>query len=119
MEKPAASAEVVFAKAIELPAGTMRSEFVAVQCANDTTLRREVESLLRAHDEAGDFLVTPAQRMGNPPSPPATNSVQSAAAMNAATHVAGFLRNADKENVEDFLASLPEGLRQEARERIE
>lgn len=56
MHKPAVSAENVFARAIELPPGPARDERVAADCAHDPALRREVESLLRAHDAAGDFL---------------------------------------------------------------
>src|SRR5215470_13487524 len=37
-----------------------RTAFLAEACADDAALRRDVESLLKAHDEAGAFLVAPA-----------------------------------------------------------
>jgi len=111
MEKPAANAEVVFAKALELPPGDARVKFVAEQCANDQTLRREVESLLRAHEEAGDFLRTHAERKGN--------SVPHTATTNAAAYAESFLHNPSQGSVESFVSGLPEALRQEVRERIE
>jgi non-specific serine/threonine protein kinase/serine/threonine-protein kinase len=37
-----------------------QSSFLHAACAEDPTLRREVESLLNAHDRAGNFLNTPA-----------------------------------------------------------
>ena len=119
MEKPTANAEVVFAKALELASGVARNCFVAEQCANDTTLRREVESLLRAHDEAGDFLLMPAEREKNPNPPVTTNPLHSTVARNAAAHAELFLRNTDKGELESFVASVPESLRSEVRERIE
>ena len=37
-----------------------RSAFLDDACADDEALRREVESLLASHDEAGDFIASPA-----------------------------------------------------------
>ncbi|HVF73349.1 MAG TPA: protein kinase [Chthoniobacterales bacterium] len=37
-----------------------RAAFVAQSCAGDESLRRQVELLLRYHDEAGDFMASPA-----------------------------------------------------------
>src|SRR5215475_4768036 len=37
-----------------------RENFLAEACAGDDDLRREVESLLAAHDDAGTFLQSPA-----------------------------------------------------------
>src|SRR5256885_1716987 len=37
-----------------------RAAFLAEACADDAALRREVEVLLAANDEAGSFLVAPA-----------------------------------------------------------
>jgi serine/threonine protein kinase len=56
MDKTVVTAETVFARALELPPGAARDEFLTRQCGNDTALRREVESLLRAHEQAGGFL---------------------------------------------------------------
>ena len=61
METPAAKAEAVFAAALEYASGPERDRLVAEQCAGDAALRGEVESLLRAHDGAGGFLLEPAR----------------------------------------------------------
>jgi len=39
-----------------------RSKFISSACANDSELRREVESLLAAHEQAGSFISEPALR---------------------------------------------------------
>ena len=49
----------LFAAALERPAAE-RSPFLAGACGEDLGLRGEVESLLAAHEEAGDFIETPA-----------------------------------------------------------
>lgn len=64
MSNPAVNAENIFARAIELPPGPGRDAVVASECAHDPALRREVESLLQAHDAAGDFL---REHAGNGP----------------------------------------------------
>ena len=46
MNQPPASAEAVFARAIELPVGAARDKFVAAQCGGDPALGREVEMLV-------------------------------------------------------------------------
>ena len=48
--------------ALDLPR-EKRSTFLDVACAGDDELRREVESLLRAHDDAGDFIASPAMNV--------------------------------------------------------
>ncbi|HEX7618264.1 MAG TPA: serine/threonine-protein kinase, partial [Verrucomicrobiae bacterium] len=121
MNKPATSAENVFARAIELPPGPARDELLAVECTNAPALRREVESLLRAHDAAGDFLGGRAGRKANLPVTPATAN-QRTTAIDAAAHAGVFLRDASKgadRRIEDFIATLPEAIRRETRERIE
>ncbi|MGD8361663.1 MAG: protein kinase, partial [Gemmatimonadota bacterium] len=50
--------EKVLDGALDLPPD-MRPEFLAEACAGDEALRAEVESLLRAHDAAGDYLEVP------------------------------------------------------------
>src|SRR5436190_4543327 len=123
------SAEDVFARAIEMPAGAARDEFVRARCENDSTARRDVESLLRAHDTAGDFLRVSAGASTAPasirsekresigmPAQPGT------AILNAAAYADGFLRDAgsaDGDRVEAYVGTLPEGFRREVRERIE
>jgi serine/threonine protein kinase len=121
MNQPPANAERVFTEAIELPRGEARARLVAERCGNDTMLLCEVESLLRAHDNAGEFLNAP------PPKPmfsvvPPVALAQSTAVMNPAAHAEAFLRgssNPAPEQREKFLAQLPEAIRNEARERIQ
>src|SRR6185437_629941 len=50
--------EEIFQAAVEL-LPEERSRYVAQVCANDTTLRRDVESLLSQHDSAGELLDQP------------------------------------------------------------
>jgi len=45
----------IFQKALDLPSEP-RAAFLAAACASDLELRREVDSLLAAHDRAGDFI---------------------------------------------------------------
>ncbi|HET6890449.1 MAG TPA: protein kinase, partial [Pyrinomonadaceae bacterium] len=49
----------LFEAALEQPVSE-RSQFLDRACGSDGSLRNEVESLLRSHDEAGSFLETPA-----------------------------------------------------------
>ncbi len=49
----------IFQAAMELPVA-VRQEFIRAECGDDETLRSEVESMLDAHDEAGDFIAAPA-----------------------------------------------------------
>jgi WD40 repeat protein/serine/threonine protein kinase len=46
----------IFAGAIERPAPGERAAFLDTACGADVELRRRIEALLRAHDEAGGFL---------------------------------------------------------------
>jgi serine/threonine protein kinase len=52
----------VFDGAIERPAKD-RAAYLRVLCARDDELRREVESLLRSHEESDEFLETPAAHL--------------------------------------------------------
>ena len=122
MERVAAKAEAVFAKALELTTGAARARFVAEQCAGDPGLRGEVESLLQAHEEAAGFLMTAAEQKETAGQQLATLARQSTVALNAATQAEVFLRNPSANagaGLEDFIATLPAALRQEVRERIE
>jgi serine/threonine-protein kinase len=121
MNKPALSAENVFARAVELPAGPARDNLIAAECANNTALRHDVESLLRAHDCAGDFLRERAERKMNSPASTVAPK-QCNTAVDAAVCAGAFLRDADNganRPIEDLIASLPEAIRKETRERIE
>jgi serine/threonine protein kinase len=107
-------AETLFARALELSAGPPRNNFLAKECAHDSLLRREVESLLAAHSAAGGFL---QGRAGT-----TATARCSGGTLHAAAQAGAFLRRADPAaggQVEEFIASLPEEIRREARERIE
>jgi len=122
MDSSTASVDIVFARAIELPAGAARDQFVAAQCASDPALCREVESLLRAHDEAGDFLRASSGQPDANRSRATTTPLQGTATLNAAAHAEAFLRDSGEGaggRVEACIATLPEAIRREARERIE
>ena len=119
MDKSPNTAEAIFAEAVELPPGSARDQLLARRCAEDAGLRREVTSLLCAHDDAGDFLQPPSPQPKAPPE--STTASQGTATMNAAVHADGFLRGfsqPDTVQVENFVAQLPEAVRKEVRERI-
>jgi eukaryotic-like serine/threonine-protein kinase len=67
--------ESIFHKALEAEEGH-RAAVLEESCAGDEVLRREVESLLAQHENAGDFIETPAfeaeaSTVGKPPVPSA------------------------------------------------
>src|SRR5437899_7723002 len=108
----------IFAEALELPPGRARELLLAQRCGNDTALQCEVASLLRAHEDAGDFLKPPPPPPLAPPEKPTTTASQGTAVMNAAVHAEVFLRGSeqpDTAQIENFVAQLPEALRREAR----
>lgn len=49
-------AESLLARALEIPAGAAREEFLVRQCGHDAALEKEVRSLLQAHEQAGGFM---------------------------------------------------------------
>ena len=59
MEKQPAAVRAVFDQALEIAAPAERKAYLDRACADDAELRREVESLLAAHEQAGDFLDRP------------------------------------------------------------
>ena len=54
MNEPPSAEVTVFAAALELPAD-QRGAYLDEACARDNALRRQVEALLRVHDDAGNF----------------------------------------------------------------
>jgi hypothetical protein len=54
MSEPPNAEVVVFAAALELPAD-QRGAYLDQACAGNADLRRQVEALLRVHDDAGSF----------------------------------------------------------------
>ena len=58
MSDPAAVEAILFA-ALELGSAAERAAYVDTACAGDAELRRQVEKLLKAHANVGDFLLKP------------------------------------------------------------
>ncbi len=54
--------EEFYHAALDLPAG-QRSAFLTQTCGSDEELRDKVAALLKAHSDAGDFLVNPAMEV--------------------------------------------------------
>jgi WD40 repeat protein len=52
--------ETIFATALAKPTPAERVAYLDAACGDDRALRQRVEGLLRAHDQAGDFLGHPA-----------------------------------------------------------
>ena len=63
--KPASPEQAVFAEALLRPTPEARVAYLDVACGLDTPLRRRVEALLRAADNAGDFLEEPPTGLSN------------------------------------------------------
>ena len=59
MTKPATDLQAIFAHALDLKTPAERARYVIEACGDDRALRGEVESLLRALGNAGDFLENP------------------------------------------------------------
>ena len=57
--KPASPEQAVFAEALQCATPEARAAYLASTCGTDTALRRRVEALLRAAENAGDFLEQP------------------------------------------------------------
>ena len=51
--------KVIFSEALEKQTDNERSAYLTEVCGNNANLREKVEKLLRAHNEAGDFLEAP------------------------------------------------------------
>src|SRR5512133_1886671 len=92
MEKRARSAQILFQNVLELPPGPARQQFLAKHCAIDPELRREVESLLQAHEDPGNFLNPEAAPTGSTLAPREAMSRYALAPANAANRAADFLR---------------------------
>jgi hypothetical protein len=71
--KAAARLKEIFAQALERKSPTEHLKFLAEVCQGDSELGREIESLLRADEQAGDFLAqpTPLPQPNSPGSTPA------------------------------------------------
>src|SRR5437867_3048017 len=60
MDKTTLTPKAIFDRAHEITSGADRAAYLEEACAGAPELRRKVEALLRAHEEAGSFLVKPA-----------------------------------------------------------
>src|SRR2546430_17319468 len=98
MDNRAANAETVLDRALEMPPGVTRDQFVAEQCGHDPALRREVESLLAAHEQAADFLVAGAKPGEKTNNLPRTISPRGTVIMNAAAYAEAFLQHGREQN---------------------
>ena len=65
MEAKHPGVETIFCEALEITGDAERADYVDQACGGDCRLRRQVETLLDAHAQAGDFLQAPA---ASPPS---------------------------------------------------
>ena len=122
MQKPTSMAEVLFGRALELPPGKVRADFVTEQCTANPVLRREVESLLQAHEEAGDFMQSARRPAAAALVVPPDLAEQRMASLNPATYAAAYLRTASDNTAATagaYLATLPEDIRREVQERID
>src|SRR5436309_15453149 len=52
--------EAIFAALMEITEPAARAAYLDKECRGDESMQREVESLLAAHDGAGDFLEGPS-----------------------------------------------------------
>jgi non-specific serine/threonine protein kinase/serine/threonine-protein kinase len=79
---PSARAEATFIAALDCPPEE-RDSFVAVACAEDSALHREVQALLALHSDAGDFM-------------------DASPAMNAAAEMAHFKPEEEGERIDRY-----------------
>jgi serine/threonine protein kinase/tetratricopeptide (TPR) repeat protein len=59
MDTQLPSVETLFAEALKIPSAGERAAYLERACAGHEGLRRQVETLLEAHDRAGEFLEPP------------------------------------------------------------
>src|SRR5260221_2065889 len=67
-------ANELFLKALELRSADERREFLDRACTGDAAMRAEVDSLLKASEQAGGFLEPPAQTPARTELPPAAEA---------------------------------------------
>ncbi len=73
MNPSEADLKSIFCEALNHPAGADRAAYLDRACGSNTALRLQVESLLKAHDEAGSFL---SSGVAQPASASAANSTR-------------------------------------------
>ncbi|MBT5705327.1 MAG: serine/threonine protein kinase, partial [Verrucomicrobia bacterium] len=105
------SAEAIFAEAVDLPPGSKRNDFVRDACQDVVETYREVESLLRSHDQAESFFDLPVE------------GLKDSDLFDQASQFAG--RYLEKQSafgrpmVDEFMERVPESLKAETRDRIQ
>jgi WD40 repeat protein len=57
--------KAIFSEALDKQTAEERAAYLDQACGNDANLRSKVESLLKAHEEAGDFLEVPALELNS------------------------------------------------------
>ena len=72
MNPSEADLKTIFCEALNHPAGADRGAYLDRACENDAALRLQIESLLKAHDEAGSFLGSAVARPASAPAADAT-----------------------------------------------
>ena len=70
MDPQKMSVKAVFDHALEIESPAERTAYLGQACTGDPELRAKVEGLLRAYEDAGSFLQSPA--VGPAPGPAAT-----------------------------------------------
>ena len=63
--KPASPEQAVFAEALRRDTPEARAAYLDGACGADVSLRRRVESLVSAAEQAGDFLEVPPAGLGD------------------------------------------------------
>ena len=59
MSDPKPSPETLLAAALEISGAAERRAYLDRACGSDAALRQDLESLLAAHEQAGEFLLHP------------------------------------------------------------
>jgi serine/threonine protein kinase/formylglycine-generating enzyme required for sulfatase activity/dienelactone hydrolase len=91
VQKLAPSAKDIFDQAVELSSPTARQAYLDEACAEAPEVRRRVEALLKAYDEAGSFLEEPAADTGATADsqPPALDGQEKSSASSTPTEEVG------------------------------
>ena len=60
MDKKSNDVEAIYNTALNKKSGSERSAYLDAACGDDAVLRARVETLLKAHEQVGDYLEVPA-----------------------------------------------------------
>ena len=92
MAEPPKDVAAIFLAALDCKTPEERTAYLDEKCGPDADLRRRVEALLQAHDQPGDFLGSPAQRLAESLTAPPPYSSPS----DAGTMIAGRYKLLEK-----------------------